>query len=413
MTTSEKMTFARAERMHDLPRPTLPRVVRMFNKVAASRDQPGLHADELLARAAGTGARFDARVEEGVRVLCASLNAEGTLHAFGKVYARAVIGSALRVRARVDRLFAARPELAQVPLRRPLVIFGFPRSGTTFLHRLLAEGDNARSLAQWELIQPIAPDRGPDVRRVRAWLTFHAFRRAAPPALDAMHFMRPSLPDECQLLFRLDMRAPMLWLGFAALSYADWLFQEDMGPSCALYRRLLQYFQAQNPDARLVLKNPDHALHADALMAALPEALFVQTHRDPLATLPSNCLLTLILQNSMTDGTAPNRVVDTVVRRQLLMAQRSLTVRESTDGQRIFDLPYDELVSDPVGAAQRIHEHFDLPWNPALRARIVSHTRRNRQYRHGRYKYSLEQFGLHREQLAEAFAGYTQRFLEA
>lgn len=413
MTAEAPTRFARAARMHNLPRPALPPVVRMFNKMAARRGQPRLSPNQLLTRAAGAGAGFDARVEEGVRALCTSLNAEAALHPFGQAYARALIGGALKVRAQVDRLFADRPELAHVPLRRPLVIFGFQRSGTTFLHRLLAEGDDTRSLALWELMSPVNPNRRLDTRRVSAWLTFYAFRHTAPLAMDAMHYMRPSLPDECQFLFRLDMRSPMLWTALAALSYAEWLFEQDMGPTCALYRRILQYFQAQHPNARLVLKNPGHTLYIDALMAALPEAQFVQTHRDPLATLPSQCKLTLTAQSAMTDGMDPARVVDTVVHMQWLMAQRSLAVRETAEGRRIFDVAYDDLVSDPVGVARHIHEHFDLPWSPAQKERIASHVRRNRQYRHGRYTYSLEQFGLHREQLAEAFAGYTQRFLAA
>jgi len=400
-------TFATRSAMFDLPAPALPWPVRWFNRQRA--EQPWrLDADALLERAGGP---FDDRVIDGTRRLCGSLCEARCLHPFGQLYARTLIGGALSVRARVDRYLSAHPEIEDQPLNRPLIVYGLQRSGTTLLHRLLAEGDRARGLALWELMQPVPPERGLDLRRLATTALMAGFRTTAPPTFDAMHFMRPGLADECQFIFRLDLRSPVLWTALAALSYAEWLFDEDMEASCRLYRRVLQIFQSQDPHRRLVLKNPGHTLYAEALLRALPEASFVQTHRDPLATLPSQCKLTLTAQSAMVEGVDPAAVVDTVMHMQARMTARSLDLEQSPLRARVMHVRYRELVAEPLATLRRIHERFELPWSPSQEARMTAHLRRNGQHSRGGNYYSIEQFGLDRDQLTALFADYCGHFL--
>jgi hypothetical protein len=63
-----------------------------------------------------------------------------------------------------------------------------------------------------------------------------------------------------------------------------------------MYRRLLVHLQGTTPGLRLTLKDPTHALHLQALLKAIPEALVVQTHRDPLECVPSAHKLTMTTQ---------------------------------------------------------------------------------------------------------------------
>lgn len=89
-----------------------------YNVVIQCRGPIELEADAIVAPFAHEEIRFNARVIEGTRVLCRSLGTgeagRDTLHPFGKAYAKALIRGALRVRAQVDPLFAARPELIEL-----------------------------------------------------------------------------------------------------------------------------------------------------------------------------------------------------------------------------------------------------------------------------------------------------------
>src|SRR5437879_10513127 len=79
-----------------------------------------------------------------------------------------------------------------MPIERPIIIAGLPRTGTTHLHNLMSSDPGLRSLPYWESLEPVPPptDRGiePDPRlaRTEAGLTFLDL---AMPLFKRMHEM--------------------------------------------------------------------------------------------------------------------------------------------------------------------------------------------------------------------------------
>jgi hypothetical protein len=86
---------------------------------------------------------------------------------------------------------------------------------------------------------------------------------------------------------------------FAAMynipAYGSWLRRQDMRPVYEFHGRFLQHLQYGRPAHRFALKAPVHMLCLEALFATYPDALVVQTHRDPLEILPSAASLTRFL----------------------------------------------------------------------------------------------------------------------
>lgn len=406
-------SFVDAHAIRDLPVPQLPAPLRLLNRRNAASTRTFTKAEVLdaVADKVGSAMHFDDEVHEALEAFCTSVHEDSNLHFFGSNYAQNLVTIALVTRARFEKFYAANPEIEATELIPPVIVCGLQRSGTTFLHRLLAEADNTRALALWELLDPVPPTEGRDLRKVTMGATFHAFRFAAPDALDALHYMRPTLPDECQFLLRLNLRSPVLFTALATFGYADFLFETDMTRTYELYRRILKTFQYFAPGRRLTLKNPGHSLHLREMLDVLPDAHIVQTHRDPLDTVPSQCTLAFTAQSAMTNGVPPEKVIGATVRMQQLMAERSLAVRETPAGAAIMDVDYRSLVADPVGTVEAIHSRFDLPYSPALAHALDTHRRENRQHRHGTYSYSIEQFGLNHEKLAERFGTYRDAFL--
>jgi hypothetical protein len=64
--------------------------------------------------------------------------------------------------------------------------------------------------------------------------------------------------------------------------------QTDLHPLGRFLMRLLQYLQLGCPSRRWVLKSPDHIFALEGLLAVFPDAVFIQTHRDPLEVLKSS-----------------------------------------------------------------------------------------------------------------------------
>ena len=58
------------------------------------------------------------------------------------------------------------PEITAIPIEKPIIVVGMPRSGTTHLVNLLAEDRRRRALPYWESQEPIRPAaRARPVRR--------------------------------------------------------------------------------------------------------------------------------------------------------------------------------------------------------------------------------------------------------
>ena len=74
-------------------------------------------------------------------------------------------------------------------------------------------------------------------------------------------------------------------------TYSAWLAGQDWTPAYARHRRNLQLIGLERPRKRWVLKNPSHLFALDALLEVYPDALVVQTHRDPRTAIASMCSL--------------------------------------------------------------------------------------------------------------------------
>src|SRR5262249_62408189 len=69
-----------------------------------------------------------------------SLEGEARLSFIGRVAAREELTHMLMNRLKMERDRQQHPDIAAEQIRRPLFITGLPRTGSTFLHGLLAQG---------------------------------------------------------------------------------------------------------------------------------------------------------------------------------------------------------------------------------------------------------------------------------
>ena len=88
-------------------------------------------------------------------------------------------------------------------------------------------------------------------------------------------------------------------------AYQSWFRQQDMEPAYKFHRQFLQHLQYGRPARRFVLKAPAHMLAMEALFETYPDALVVQTHREPLEVLPSAASLTTVLRSTFSDFVDP------------------------------------------------------------------------------------------------------------
>jgi hypothetical protein len=391
--------------------------MRTLNRLAGGRtfiDRAELGPEALVERAVRRAGCDDLGSEpglwEGLDRLCRSAKEEAALNPFGRVAmgihtVNALVSRLLRVQAR--RRY---PERFEASLDRPLFVVGLPRSGTTLLHRLLSLDPEARALTTWEVRKPL-PEPGTDLRRAATRAQI-AMLKLSAPGIDAKHHIDADEPEECVFLLDSTLKSPSFWMMAPVYGYNRWFTEQDMLPAYRGYREHLQLFQRETPGRRLVLKAPAHTLFLNALLAAIPEALVVQTHRDPLPIVGSVNSLFVSFHGAVSTGMDVPRMAR--VNLQLLedIAQRSLELRDRAIPGELFDLRYDDLAADPTGQVERIYLHFGLPFTERYRETLRQWLEARPRHRFGRHRYSLEDFGFSPGELAERFEPYRKRFLE-
>jgi hypothetical protein len=105
------------------------------------------------------------------------------------------------------------------PVRKPIFVVGLPRTGTTFLHRLLSLDPGARSPRTYELFDPVprnATDKEKD-RRSRVKFVQAAIDKleTVVPHFSQIHELGADLPEECMMSIGTDI--PMLFATFHVL----------------------------------------------------------------------------------------------------------------------------------------------------------------------------------------------------
>lgn len=354
---------------------------------------------------------------DGVRALTSSFEREARLNFVGRVVAQQLVIRLIRSQVRILKELDRHPEIADQEIRRPVFVVGLPRTGTTILLALLSQDPAHRPLLLWEGLDPVPPRRGPDRRLGRARSTIRGFDYLSPN-YQSIHPMAADLPEECVLLFMPLFSTPQLDFQYRAPGYLKWLRDRDLGDAYRRYRdqlRLLQWQDGSRSSSpcsrRWLLKDPAHLLGLEHILEIFPDACVVQTHRDPLKSLPSNCSLyahSRIMFSDEVDARELGAYVAAGIWPEALDV--ALEARERLPEQNFFDLRYADFMRDPIGSMETIYRHFGLelsaPTREAMRAYLARRPRAGDRV----HRYSLQQFGLREVEQRERYQAYCARF---
>ncbi len=233
---------------------------------------------------------------EGLDILLDSLRHEARFNDLGVEIASSEIANYLATRLAITAWRRDHPEVADGAVERPIVIVGQPRTGTTILFDLLAQDPALRAPLTWEVDRPLPP---PETGNLR--VPIPASPRYRPPSTwpsRSCPGSPPSTPwapcsaQECVRITAGDFRSMIFPIQYRVPTYNHWLLHEaDLGPAYRWHRRYLQHLQSRHPADQWLLKSPAHLWHLDALAAEYPDAIVVQTHRDPLKVIASTSAL--------------------------------------------------------------------------------------------------------------------------
>ncbi len=353
----------------------------------------------------------DDRYREGLEILLAAYDENPYFNEVGRRAALDSVVTALIGRLESQRGWKHDSRWSETRIEQPLFVLGLPRTGTTALHKLLAEDPASQSLPHWLGVhpEPRPPlstwDSHPAYRETKARLDA-LYERS--PGMRAAHDMQADEPDECRLL-RMQSFADFTFDTSYVPRYRAWLMDLDQREVYARYRDNLRMIGAGD-GRRWVLKCPGHLWALDALLHHFPDACVIQTHRAPEQVIPSGCSLRFAASKALEPELPPETIGRDNVERWHTILERAFEVRRRTDPARFYDLDFRAFVRDPIAEIERIYSYFSIPLSQRARAAMQSRHAARPRHQHGEHRYQAASFGLSDDGLRARFADYRARY---
>lgn len=194
----------------------------------------------------------------------------------------------------------------KTPIKDPVFILGIPRSGTTFLQRLLGKDTSFTTFTTWEAL--LAPSITEKYFFLLLGKLLHplgtlvlGIRQKLFRDMDAIHQIRLQEPEEDFLLL-LPLRACLLLVFLCPESKHFWKLGNFDNDIPAYLRRIILsfytlclkkhvYFHKQRDSAnsckRLLSKNPSFTSWSGSIQEAFPDARLIACVRPPVEVVPS------------------------------------------------------------------------------------------------------------------------------
>ena len=380
-----------------------------------------MDADALLNRAAGeTGLSDfgDDNFLEPLRTLLASCSAEASLGLIGEAATRWDVTRFLVNLLRMRDAERRDAGIAQEDIRQPIFITGLPRSGTTFLHRMMMADPRNRAPLVWQTIHPY-PDLGlrPGARDTRIGRVARGLRlfEYLAPEFRALHPLDATSPQECSEINAHVFRSMRFDSNYHVPSYRAWLDAdiERHMPAYRFHKRFLQHLQHQTPAAgsQWVLKCPEHLFALRAIKAVYPDARLVFVHRDPVKVLLSVAKLTEVLRRPFSRHVDPKTIGRDETARWLDGAQRMMDVGDDAGLVRsVCHVHHIDLVTDPVSTVDQVYRHFGMELDETTVAAMGRYVVERPKGGYGPRDYHFEDHGLNAAEERTKFLPYMLRF---
>lgn len=351
----------------------------------------------------------------GLKVLLQSFDYDPHFTEVGRRAAWGQVVDALASRAVAFQSMRDNPGYAQNRIKRPMVIVGIPRTGTTALHKLLAVDPQFQGPEKWLLSAPMPrPPHG-------EWTTNRWFQKevdelnarfGAAPEQRAAHNMVAEEIDECLWLQRQSFTSHMWACSWSAATYDAWWQSQDEAASYDYLKDCIQLIGMNDPGKQWLLKNPSHILHLDQLFRIFPDALVINTHRDPAKAIPSLCAILHPAHDVLE--------IDRKAERGHIMGMRevakwkkgvreAMPVRDAHPGQ-VLDVIHRDFHGDPMGTVRRIYAFADLELTPEVEAAMAERIEAKPELAHGVHRYDVADYGLTEDAIREQFGPYMDTF---
>jgi hypothetical protein len=308
------------------------------------------------------------------------------------------------------------PEIARQEIVKPIFIIGFPRTGTTILHDILAQDPANRAPLTWEVMFPSPPSQTATFEtdpRIAVCEASFGPVRAAIPQFKAMHPMGAQLSQECVTLMGEAMCTPLFHNQFRVNGYQDWVdLKADWSHVYDFHHKQLQHLQSGHMLDRWVLKTGAHMWGLEHLLETYPDARIVFTQRHPVKSLTSYASLTALVRTLGSDHVDKVEIAaDWSVRlKRVLEHVWSVRMAKKYPDAVFLDVLFSDFVRNQFGVVEKIYDTFDLPMSEDGAVAMRKFIDENPPGVHGIHRYEPEEYGVRADAVNDTFRSYIERF---
>jgi hypothetical protein len=404
-------------RVLDLAEPALSPEQKAAHAAADARTVE-ISVDSILAAAAKQAGVEDFGSDdflERLQVQVDAVNADEGASNLGRLSVLRDLVRFTRNRLHIEDLIKRHPEILDMQLEPPILIAGLPRSGTTFLHQIMAADPRLRSNPYWEALRPVAEHYmvdGVDTRWQLAQDQWEAMDRMLP-TLKAVHEFTPDHITEDIELSELDFGSYYLEWMCRAPSWRDYQEAHDMSGSYRYMEKVLKALSWQSGGSkRWVTKCPQHMERLSTLHSVFQNATFLINHRDPVASIQSAITAKAISSRLSRKRVDLDEIASYWIDRYERLLRACVAQRDCLPEGQVMDIYFHKLMADPRQTLRQAYQVIGLDYEPAAESidRALSVNERGR---HGQMQYDLRaDFGLEPEQVRSRFEFYFERFPE-
>lgn len=266
---------------------------------------------------------------------------------------------------RVEQRFGTAIDATRV--EAPVFILGHYRSGTTFLHELLAVDPRFASPNRFQTFNP---------------RTFLGTESWLAPLVEPFMLPRRVQEDEVAYMVLTQLSPYMDWVfPRSRTGYGHTLTFRDAEPTdvSAWSAALVRFLKALTLKWKrpLILKSPTHTARVKLILKSFPDARFVHIQRDPYAVYVSTIGLLKAVQPVFRLQSGPKEIdTDAVLRTYATMYDAYFSDRESIPPGQLVEVRYEDLEREPVRQLGGIYEGLGLgefePVRPAVESYLAS-----------------------------------------
>ena len=317
------------------------------------------------------------------------------------------------------------PGWRKTHVEAPIYILATPRSGTTFLHRMMCADQQFSWIKLYHTIFPsvilyklfvalgwLDSKLGSPLQRLVGVLEGQAFK-----GWEGIHATGLSKSEEDEQYWVYTLATPAALLLFPWLSEIDDVRfvdelesprREKLGRY--YYKNLQRHAYTTGPEQTLLAKNALAIGRLETQMEVTPDMRVVHLVRHPYEAIASM----ISMFTAPWKAHSPEKIADPKYTGQIATLlidyyRYMLELQKNLPSDRYIEIRYENLIADPKGTVESIYQQFGIELGDAYQAWLTKETQKSREYK-STHSYSLQDFGLDEAVIAEEAADLFEHY---